>query len=109
MDANLGHALEPLQKSLEQRWLVVFRNVSTGFAARCEEWLCPAANAKRRYAVTWHLGDFPGSEGAAQSEVQPNGKAQPFLTSGGEAGATLLVTLGTCFDFCKSLFSLSRF
>ena len=32
---------------------------------------------------------WPRSEGAAQSEVQPDGKAQPFLSSGGEAEANV--------------------
>jgi len=39
----------------------------------------------------------PGSEGAAQSEVQPIGKAQPFLTSGGEAEANVSCLSGDLF------------
>ena len=49
----------------------------------------PSANVERRigYAVSCARAICPGSEGAVQSEVLPNGRAQPFLTSGGEAEA----------------------
>ena len=88
-----------LQKSLNKDGLFFFEtllrlrrpDVRNGCAlpqAPNVEWAMPSPGAR----TIW-----PRSEGAAQSEVQPDGKAQPFLTSGGEAGANVSWDSGDLF------------
>jgi hypothetical protein len=61
--------------------LVFNASLRLGFAACCEEWLCLSVK------VGVDIGLRPPSkEGAAYKFlVVANGKAQPFLTTGGEA------------------------
>ena len=56
--------------------------VSLGFAARCEAWLCPAAQATKRFYSR-------RSRGVRLRDSY--GGAQPRLTSGGEADSTFAI------------------
>jgi hypothetical protein len=70
-----------------------------GFAARCEEWLCPSVNwlgelAAPSLGVKMKLDDSTSEAQRRRSPFRESaiyGRAQPFLTSGGEAEASRLL------------------
>jgi len=66
----------------------------------------PFHNAERRFGCAFTLGTqslLPGSEGTANSKVQPYGSAQPFHTSGGEAESIVPQETHRSYstNFCK--------